>query len=163
MPKLSPQLKKIRNMEFLEALKETGSAKKAAKLVGNLGSQGGKDIENVASVMGTKRLKQVNLTLLDALLARGVNPKKIAKKIDTLLDAKVRIKTFIKGGLETEIEHEDSMAIDKGLNHAIKIGVGGGYAPEKHLNLNLEIKKEDRKLAEKALKEIKLNEMDAKS
>lgn len=132
MPKLTPQLKKIKDEQFLNALQETGSAKEAAKIVGNLGSQGGLDIENVASVMGTKRLKQVNLSLLDALSGQGITSKKIAKKIDTLLNAKVRVKTYMKGDLQSEVEHEDTQAIDKGLTHAIKIGVGGGYTAEKH-------------------------------
>ena len=127
MPKLSPQLKKIRDKQFLTALEATGSPKEAAKLVGKIGSQGGKNPENVASARGSQRLKRINETMLDAALKNGVTPDKLAKKIKTLLDAKVRVKTYIKGDLETEVVHEDSQAIDKGITHALKIGVGGGY------------------------------------
>ena len=88
MPKDTPQTKKIKDAEFLQALKETGSPKKAAIVVGNLGSQGGKNLDKVASVMGTKRLKRVNISVLEAMLKNGVTPDKIAKKTNVLLEAK---------------------------------------------------------------------------
>ena len=133
MPKLTPQTKKIRNQEFLTALKATGSPKEAAKIVGKIGSQGSKNIENSAAVMGTKRLKQVNLSILDAALKNGITPDKVAKKINNLLDAKKIVRQFKKGDLEYEYEEDNVKALDKGIEHSLKIGVGGGYAPEKHI------------------------------
>jgi hypothetical protein len=56
--------------------------------------------------------------LREALIAQGINPKKIAEKIDVLLDA--------KNG-----ENADYNAIDKGLKHATAIyGVLGEKPPE---------------------------------
>ena len=116
MPKYTEQTKKIRNARFLEALKRTGSAKEAAKAVGRIGSQGGKDIENSAAVMGTKRLKQVNLSMLDALTEEGVTPKAVAREIRNLM------------------RHRNPIAKDKGVTQSLKIGVGGGYKGEEHVH-----------------------------
>lgn len=122
MPKLTAQSKKLRNIRFLNALQETdGNPTEAAKLVGRIGSQGAKDPEASAHTMGTKRLKQVELTILDSLTEKGVNSDKIADKINELL------------------EHADHKAIDKGIAHALKIGVGGGYAPEKRETVSVNI------------------------
>ena len=136
MPKYTIQNKKMRDRQFLEAIKQTGSPKEAAKIVGNIGSQGGKDLENVAAVMGTKRLKQVNEPILEAMLQSGVTAKKIAEKVDELLN------------------DENPIAIDKGVTQALKVGVGGGYSPEKHLNVNIDINEKERAEAKKALETI---------
>ena len=87
MPKLSVQTKKIRDLKFLNALKETkGNAKEAAIIVGKIGSQGATDLDNSAKSSGSQRLSNLNPTMLDALAENGVTPDKIAKKIDRLLD-----------------------------------------------------------------------------
>ena len=111
MPKYTAQNKKIRDAKFLEAVKLTGSAKEAAKMVGRIGSQGSKNPEHSAESMGTKRLKQVEESMLDAFTEEGVTPRKVAKEVKNLLD------------------HKNPMAKDKGISHALKAGVGGGYKP----------------------------------
>ena len=59
--------------------------------------------------------------MVEALLARGVNPDKIAGHIKDLLDS------------------QDPMWIDKGIDKSLKVGIGGGYAAEKHQNLNVNV------------------------
>ena len=54
--------------------------------------------------------------LLGALKKQGINPARIAKKIDVLLDAK---RKTIRDG--TEFEEDDYQAIDKGIKHATSI------------------------------------------
>ena len=78
--------------------------------------------ENLSKPYIAEAVKSEQKNLVDALEAQGITPAKIAQKIDYLL------------------ESEDESVIDKGLSHAIKIGVGGGYAAEKHLvgNVNLD-------------------------
>ena len=136
MPRYTPQLKALKQIEFLNALEKTGSPKEAAKLVGRIGSQGALNPEHSAESMGTKRLKQVEESILEAALEQGVTPKKVAKEIKNLLD------------------HIKPEAKDKGITHALKIGVGGGYAPEKNINFNVEVTKEEREAGLKALQEI---------
>lgn len=60
-----------------------------------------------------------DLGLKDALLKQGINPQKIARKIDVLLEAKDRLK------------RDDYTAIDKGLKHATAIfGIVQDKPPE---------------------------------
>ena len=63
--------------------------------------------------------EKVKKGLVAALDARGITPEKIAEKIGWLLN------------------QEKYEAVDKGIAHAAKIGVGGGYAPEKSVTMNL--------------------------
>lgn len=93
-----------------------------------------------AEVGGHHLARKVKPKLIEALSQAGVTPEKIAKKVNTLLDAKIKVKTYKKGDLETEIEHVDHFAIDKGITQAMKMGLAGGYAAEKHVNLNLSLK-----------------------
>ena len=69
------------------------------------------------------------------LFDKKVNDKLLIKKHKSLLTIPVKIRTYIKGDLTTEIEELDSQAIAKGLEMAYKIK--GSYAPEKHQNTNL--------------------------
>ena len=121
MPKLSPKLKKIRDTNFITAVMETGSIKEAAKRVGKIGSQGAKNPEHSAESMGSQRLQSLEMSMVDALLAQGVTPKKIAERTDDLL------------------ESQDPQFIDKGITQSMKMGLGGGYAAEKTINTNLNI------------------------
>lgn len=92
--------------------------------------------------------------ILVALEAKGVDALKVAGKIQELLDATQKETTVFPGGEMRTTEKVDSAAIDKGLAHALKVGVGGGYAPEKSLigvkefslkNLLNEVEKEEAK------------------
>ncbi len=113
MPKLKPINQDIRNQQFLNALEQTnGNSKEAAKIVGKIGSQGAKDPEKSAAVMGSKRLSKVNISILEACENIGVTPAMVASKIKQLLNS------------------ADRTAIDKGITHALKIGIGGGYKLE---------------------------------
>lgn len=117
MPKLTLITQKIKNQQFLNALAKTnGNAKEAAKIVGNIGSQGGHNIEKSAAVMGSKRLSKVSISLLEACENAGVTPAMIASKIKQLLNSK------------------DRTAVDRGIGHALKVGIGGGYKSEIPVN-----------------------------
>lgn len=121
MPKLSPKLKKIRDTNFITALVETGNLAVAAKRVGKIGSQGATDIENSAASMGSQRLKNLNLSLLDAYINKGITPEKLANtNFELLEDEKPEVRL-------------------KALDTGIKVGVGGGYAAEKHESINLNV------------------------
>lgn len=112
MPRLSPQTKLLRDQEFLTAYQETGSLKEAAKKVSKIGSQGAKDPERSAEAAGSQRLRNIELSILEAAAENGITPTTVAKKIKELLDDK------------------DLKNVDKGITHSLKIGVGGGYTPE---------------------------------
>lgn len=89
--------------------------------------------ENLTKPNVVEAIKNEQKNLLEALEAQGITPQRIAEKIDMLLEG-------------------DANSIDKGLNHAIKAGVGGGYAPEKSISLtgDIDILREQlRKLHEK--------------
>lgn len=74
------------------------------------------------------------LDLISALESKGVDANALADKIKTLLFAKKKMTVTRNNNGETEWrEEEDVAAIDKGLTHALKAGIGGGYAPEKSL------------------------------
>jgi len=73
--------------------------------------------------------------MLTALEVKGVDAHKVAEKISELINAKKKITDYAVSRNRTITKEEiDSNAIDKGVTHALKIGVGGGYAPEKKLH-----------------------------
>ena len=80
--------------------------------------------ENLRKPYIAEAVKEVKATLKDALEKEGVTAEKIAKKVNVLLNAKQEKKP-------------DYGAIDKGINHAIKIR--GDYAPEKSQNFNVNV------------------------
>lgn len=66
--------------------------------------------------------------MLGAFEAQGITPYKIAGKIRDLLNSKKIIKVAGKDGETQIISEEDNVnAIDKGITHAAKFGIGGGY------------------------------------
>ncbi len=103
MPKYSPQTKLIKDMQFVEALHETGSPKEAAKVVGSIGSQGAMNPEESARVMGSKRLRNVSYYLLRSMYDTGVTDQYIAQKVLELLTS------------------DDLRMVDKGITQFIKI------------------------------------------
>lgn len=109
-------------------------------------------------VIAQKGVQEEIKTMAQALEAQGINSIKIAEKIEVLLNAETPI---YKNNNETgEVEHvgdkPDYQAVDKGISHALKIGIGGGYAPEKSINVNVEIvdRKAMQELADKINKEM---------
>lgn len=93
-----------------EKAKRTGLLKKARKYLAN---------------------SNYTFDLITALEARGVDANKLADKVLELLNAKRKRSIRIKGDLVEETTELDSPAIDKALSHALKAGIGGGYAPER--------------------------------
>ena len=86
-----------------------------------------------AKMAGSRMLKKIDLETAEMVLALrsvGVGAKKIAEKIVQLLDSKKITKTFTSDGDVSIVEEDNIQAIDKGLIHALKIGVGGGYKAE---------------------------------
>lgn len=86
-----------------------------------------------AKDVGSRMLKKIDAESADMVLALrsiGVSAKTIAEKIMVLLDSKIITKTFFHNGSITIVEEDNINAIDKGLIHALKIGVGGGYKAE---------------------------------
>ena len=147
MPKLLPQTIKIRNARIIKAVMIAKNKKELGYLTGHPGKNGSKDPDNSATILGTQNLALVQDSMLDAALAAGITPAKVAEKINVLLDAEKIRKVMRQGETIIEESEEDKMAIDKGITHSLKIGVGGGYAPEKSARtLNVDIKIENKEL-----------------
>lgn len=66
--------------------------------------------------------------MLGAFEAQGITPYYVAGKIKDLMEAKKITKVAGKDGEVQIISEEDNyQAIDKGISHAAKFGIGGGY------------------------------------
>lgn len=76
-------------------------------------------------VLGTEGFKNAlsQIGLKEALLQEGINPKKIAEKINVLLEATKQVykNNNESGEIELVGESPDYQAIDKGISHASKI------------------------------------------
>jgi len=68
--------------------------------------------------------------MASALAEKGVDSLVVAEKIRQLLDGK-----FEKG--------HNYKAVDRGVEHALKIGIGGGYAPERKVEAHVHMSTED--------------------
>ena len=89
--------------------------KPTGQVIGNVGYNKGA-IDNPGIVLRSEGFKKAlaEIGLKEALINQGINPQKIAEKIDVLLNAK---ETNANG----EIKGDDYTAIDKGLKHATAI------------------------------------------
>lgn len=100
-----------------------------------------------------------NLTESDAwkeLMEKYLPDKLLAKKHKELLTTPKKVRTYIKGDLESEYEELDSQAISKGLDMGYKLK--GKYQPDKiEHSGELNITSEDEKLAEDFIKFRKQN------
>lgn len=85
--------------------------------------------EIIASVGVQEAVKEVRRDMRSALAKAGVDENKVAKKISQLLDSE-----------------ESYKAVAAGVDFALKVGVGGGYAPEKSQNLNVDVKVDSKDL-----------------
>lgn len=107
-----------------------------------------KSTEVIAQKGVQEALQEEAKTMLEAAKKLGLTPEKLIKKVNVLLDAKKITKLLSQGGDNDEgtivSEEEDKQAIDKGLTHALKIGVGGGYAAEKTVGVNFNINAESK-------------------
>lgn len=85
-------------------------------------------------------LVKAQSAMVDALKAKGIDPEFLASKVKELLEAKKVVKMITKDSqgntLKVDVvsEEVDKFAIDKGLTHAFKLGVGGGYQNEREAN-----------------------------
>jgi len=89
-------------------------------------------IKQVPAVINQKGVQEVikreTDLMLDALKKKGVTSEYVADRIKVLLDAKKIIKVAGKDGEMQIISEEDNyQAIDKGISHVAKFGLGGGY------------------------------------
>jgi hypothetical protein len=77
------------------------------------------------------------------LFEKKIPPKMILKAHSKLLNAKTRVRTYVKGELKTEYEQEDTLGLAKGVDLAYR--VMGAFAPveTKHTITGLEAKSED--------------------
>ena len=134
--------------KFIDRYLETGNAKQSAIIAGFS--------EEYASVITTRFPDKVRESLTDALESKGITSERIAEKIEVLLEASTPI--YKNNNATGEIEHigdkPDYIAVDKGITHAIKIGIGGGYAPEKHIVANMVFKNEQKEAGKKAIKAV---------
>ena len=71
------------------------------------------------------------------LMEKYLPDKLLAEKHQELLMVPKKIRHFQKGELETEYEELDSNAISKGLDMGYKLK--GKYAPEKSMNVNVDV------------------------
>lgn len=68
-------------------------------------------------------IKEYTSEMMGAFEAQGITPYYVAGKIKDLMEAKKIVK--VAGQIES-IE-DNHQAIDKGISHAAKFGIGGGY------------------------------------
>ena len=115
VPKLSPKLKKIRDTNFITAVMETGNLAEAARRTGKPTTQ------HSAESIGSEKLSKLEPTMIEALVNRGITTGKIAERVEDLL------------------ESQDPQFIDKGITQSMKMGLGGGYAAEKHQSVNVNV------------------------
>lgn len=93
-----------------------------------------------ANVITTRFPTKVRKSLAAALEEKGIGSEVVAERIRTLLYATKPVWVKGENGVNEMIdEGPDYQAIDKGLTHTLKIGIGGGYAPEKSLIAHVEI------------------------
>jgi hypothetical protein len=134
MGKQLPITKAAKTKRFLAALERTGSPGKAAMETLDIGSRGGKNLVASAAAAGTQLLNSIKPSLLEAYEKKGITPEKLADTNYELL------------------HDEKSEVVQKALDTAIKVGVGGGYAAERTMNLNINANADElnkhRKLAE---------------
>lgn len=84
------------------------------------------------------------------IMEKNLPDKLLMEKHRELLEVPKKIRHFKKGELEDEYEELDSAAISKGLDMAYKLK--GRYAPEKSVNLNLNVDKPNPEVEELAEK-----------
>jgi len=78
-----------------------------------------------------KEVEKIKETMLEAFERKGITPAKVADKVNALLEAQRVVRAYRNGELEFEMSREDYPAISKGIDYALKIGIGGGYDQEK--------------------------------
>lgn len=93
------------------AMREAGYSAKTAK--------------NPKNLTNSKSFKE----LLDHYLPEDL----VLKKHKELIEIPVKIRTFIKGDLTTEVESLDGASMGKGIEMAYKLR--GSFAPEKHVQM----------------------------
>lgn len=131
-----------RQKKLAKAIVENAVAEKPktmGELVENSGYSKNTATKQLPAVVNQKGVQDEIKTMIGALKAQGITPVKIAEKINVLLNAEKKVRQIIRGELTTEYEEEDTNAIDKGITHSLKLGIGGGYAPEKSLNVNVSV------------------------
>lgn len=77
-------------------------------------------------------IAEISETMKGALEKKGVGPEYLANKIHEMLE----------GRFSKEVNFR---AINHGLEHALKIGVGGGYKPEETRSINVNVSAADLK------------------
>lgn len=78
-------------------------------------------------------------TMIAALEQAGVSPSFLARKVKELLNKEqVIVRNNITTGLIETIEtgEMDVQAVDKGITHALKLGLGGGYKDNQSMTTN---------------------------
>lgn len=108
---------KVRLSPLIEDVtKPTKNSKVASKDLPKL-----KDLSKKDDVALPERI--IDPKMLKALEDQGITPEYIAKKIKTLLNAR---KDVLHGG-RIVATVDDLEMINKGIIHALRLGVGGGY------------------------------------
>lgn len=134
MARLRPEEKKF----ALEFIKNGGNATQAV-LDAGIESK----TRNAAGVKGNKLLNRPRVQQEIQSIADSIPDKLLIERHLQLLNVPKIKRTYRKGELEHETEELDSNAISRGLDMAYKIK--GTYAPEKNVNLNVDIDTKDPK------------------
>jgi len=74
-----------------------------------------------------EEVEKIKETMLEAFERKGITPAKVADKVNALLEAQRVVRAYRHGELEFEMSREDYHAISKGIDYALKVGIGGGY------------------------------------
>ena len=143
MPKLKPETKRFRDNQRFKALQKSKSTREFGYKVGNIGSKGGKNLDRSATETGSQILSSLATDLLAKLDEGEIKfSEKVVGVLKNASEGKLDIKTF----------DQMKWAVEQGL----KVGVLGGYAPMKSIQLNIERKIIDPEILES---EQKYNEL----
>ena len=73
-----------------------------------------------------KAIKMIETTMKEALEEKGVTPEYLAGRLQLMLEGKIP-------------KNINWKAVNMGLDHTLKIGIGGGYKPEERRELRVDV------------------------
>lgn len=138
MPKLKPATKKRIDSQRLKILQKSKNMKEFGYKVAEIGSKGGKNLDDSARETGRQILANIGTDLLAKLDEGKI---KFSEKVVEVL------KNAAEGKLDTKTFEQMKWAVEQGL----KVGVLGGYSPTKSqsIELKIEAKLQDPELLKK--------------
>ena len=128
MPKLTERTKLMKDKERIKALETSKSVTEFGYKVADIGKRGGKNLDHIACERGRQVLNSIDFSLLEQLSGT----KNHLKNITTILTEVIDL-------TKNPIQKEKFEQAKWGIEQNLKVGLGGGYTPEKKVTLNANI------------------------